>query len=109
MNRSLPVLQRINAGPGVEEYLFWCLGCEEHHFIRIASPRPGPRWTWNGNLILPTVSPSVLVRSAGPRRCHLFVHQGMIQFLPDSWHHLAGKTVDMIPVDEIFLEPPPPG
>lgn len=107
MNRPRPVLQRLNSGKGAEEYLFWCPGCEAHHYIRIASPEPGPRWTWNENLFFPTVSPSIIV--AGPPRCHLFIHQGLLQFLPDSDHALAGQTVDMVPLDEIFTEPPPPG
>lgn len=30
-------------------------------------------------------------------RCHSFVTDGQIQFLPDSTHHLSGKTVALEP------------
>ena len=97
---------------------FWCPGCDEEHQINV---NPG-RWTWNGNPESPTFKPSVLVRSGHfveergnketcwctyakdhpkeedlPRchRCHSFVTDGKIQFLADSSHSLAGKTVDL--------------
>src|SRR4051794_22248619 len=93
-----------------DRYLtFWCPGCDEPHGIRIEGPSP---WTWNGSLETPTVQPSILVTSGhyvagwkGPDcwctwnaarpenpsgftcdRCHSFVAEGKIQFLPDSTH-----------------------
>ena len=97
---------------------FFCPGCQEEHQISV---NPG-RWTWNQNPEMPTFNPSVLVRSGHfveergnkstcwctyaaehpeekdlPRchRCHSFVRDGKIQFLADSSHALAGKTVDL--------------
>lgn len=81
----------------------------------------GPRWTFNGNEAAPTFDPSLLVRSghfgrADPRPgncycdaeargidcfgqtcgiCHSFVRAGMIEFLSDSTHDLAGQTVPL--------------
>lgn len=96
--------------------MFWCPGCEEHHGITVDGSRG---WTWNGSLELPTVSPSILVRSghyaqpeksecwcnfeerfgkASPfkcRLCHSFVRDGRIEFLSDCTHALAGKTVPL--------------
>ena len=37
-------------------YMFYCPGCEEWHQFRL------DRWTFNGNIECPTVSPSILVR-----------------------------------------------
>lgn len=112
---------------------FHCPGCNDEHGVRVTTPPAGyelrepspphPCWTWNGNLDLPTFSPSVLVTRghfchnppvpgncacdfqerfpdeepwAWPcTRCHSFVRDGRIQFLPDSTHKLAGQTVDL--------------
>lgn len=69
-----------------------------------------PRWTYNGNPIAPTFSPSVLVTTGRrvdpahkpdpdfpdpPECCHSFVSDGHIQFLSDSTHALAGQTVPL--------------
>lgn len=79
----------------------------------------GPRWGFNGDEAKPTFSPSLLVRSGHFARddqrpgecycdaeergvdagsfscsiCHSFVRDGMIEFLGDSTHDLAGQTV----------------
>lgn len=99
---------------------FWCFGCEEFHGIKKRDALGG--WTFNGNYDAPTFTPSVLTTSGhytsgfvpgsdcwctynakhtedpAPfhcERCHLFVVDGKIQYLSDSTHKLAGKTVDM--------------
>lgn len=83
--------------------MFWCPGCDGAHAVRIGEDA-GPRWTWNGNVDRPTFSPSLLVRYNGadadtpdgiPSVCHSFVTDGRIQFLGDSTHALAGRTVDI--------------
>lgn len=98
---------------------FWCLGCNETHVISYGTP--GNSWTWNNDFVKPTFTPSVHVKSghhctqfkAGIDNCwctyyeefpndekefkciscHSFVTDGMIVYLPDSTHSLAGKTV----------------
>lgn len=102
-------------GESGELVWFWCAGCNTHHAI---NPKG---WTWNGDTERPTFSPSVLVRGSVltaeglamvdrhepppdgqyPSRdtvCHSFVRDGQIQYLSDSTHHLAGKTVPMEPL-----------
>ncbi len=93
--------------------LFWCPGCDMAHQIHYGSGN-GPRWGWNGNIDLPTFTPSVLVRYRHPKGysndnpaplgwkgeyvddiCHSFVTNGRIQFLSDCTHHLIGQTVDL--------------
>ena len=93
---------------------FWCPGCDDVHGIHT-----GPDgWTWNGDLDLPTFTPSLLVHMTkwhgtfeehgkwtrpthanvepgGQATCHSFVTDGRIQFLGDCTHHLAGQTVDL--------------
>jgi len=97
---------------------FWCPGCEEYHHI-YTDPRG---WAFNGDYDKPTFHPSVLVTGGhyargweGPKcwctynadpnnipthfkcvRCHSWVKDGKIEYLSDSSHALAGKTVDMI-------------
>lgn len=75
-----------------------CPGCGMAHCF-------DARWSFNGSFDRPTFSPSLLVNRrqwTGPdhdipvdRRCHIFVRDGRIEFLQDSWHALAGQTVDL--------------
>lgn len=78
---------------------FHCPGCKcGHRFFKDG------RWQFNGDYEKPTFSPSLLnthlpndARTKG-LRCHLFVRDGMIQFLGDCTHELAGKTVPVVPL-----------
>jgi hypothetical protein len=70
---------------GGDHYLFFCPGCQRAHFF-------DSRWTFNGDLVKPSFRASLSVPG-----CHSFVTNGMIQFLPDSTHALAGQTVPMVP------------
>jgi hypothetical protein len=85
-------------------YIFWCEGCEMHHHVNTVLWREGgnPVWTFNGSLDKPTFTPSILVTlEDNPRRvCHSFVTDGKIQFLVDSWHKLAGKTVTLLATEQ---------
>jgi hypothetical protein len=78
--------------------VFWCPGCKAYHryVIEPKGDYSGPVWQWNGDMEKPTLSPSLLVTyHDGVRRCHLFVHDGMIDFLGDCHHDLRGQTVPM--------------
>ena len=77
-------------------FIFWCQGCGYCHHIDTS---PG-WWTFNGDTVRPTVSPSLLVNKeqAGDHpRCHIFIRDGQIKYLSDCTHELAGQTVAMIP------------
>jgi len=84
-------------------WLFECPGCRESHEFNVTPGSNGvgsqlPVWNFNGNLDAPTFTPSLLVRwdfgvKREPKVCHSFVTDGMIQFLSDCTHHLAGQTV----------------
>lgn len=93
--------------------MFWCPGCNTHHAPIVDGSRG---WTWNGSYSKPTFSPSILVKGVMPITdeehkaimdgvhiepkplvCHSFVRDGQIEFLSDSTHGLAGKTVALEP------------
>lgn len=89
----------------------YCLGCKEEHIIRVQEPHA---WGFNRDFERPTFTPSLLVRSGhympnhkagdpcwcgtedaafGCKICHSFITDGMMQFLSDCTHELAGQTV----------------
>ena len=86
---------------------FCCPGCGCHHRIPtrpIPADRGGnhPKWTFNGDLDRPTLSPSIkATMRMGDKTlvCHSFVREGRIQFCGDSTHRLAGQTVELDEVD----------
>ena len=75
--------------------LFRCPGCGLIHAISIL---PG-RWSWDQDPYHPTITPSILVKqslwNAPTIICHSFITGGNIQFLTDSTHALAGRTVEL--------------
>jgi hypothetical protein len=86
-------------------YFFDCPGCQGGHFVTIKPFRAanGASWTFDGDLEWPTFNPSVLSRvepTDGGKAmiCHLFVRAGVIEFLPDCTHPLAGQKVRMVDV-----------
>lgn len=89
MKSVLIGLQNTN---GNHELGFECPACGFAH-----SFDPG-LWVWNGDMVRPTFSPSLLVQWKGGR-CHLFVRDGFIEFCADSSHSFAGRRIVMEPVD----------
>jgi hypothetical protein len=90
-----PVVFTIQDEPNL--FVFWCEGCGYMHHIDTK------RWTFNGDLVKPTASPSLLInkdRLGDDPRCHIFVRDGQIVYLSDCTHELAGKTVPMTPPPE---------
>lgn len=69
-----------------------------------ASPyaKPGNKWSFDGNLENPTLTPSIACRQD-----HFFVRNGMVEFCGDAPHANAGKTVplpDLGDLADIFEE-----
>lgn len=82
--------------PNSSIYTFPCPGCHYNHHLDISE------WQWNGDLVKPTASPSLLVNkiaAGGSPRCHFFIREGRLVYLSDCTHDLAGQTVDMVPGD----------
>lgn len=74
-------------------WLIECPGCQSAHAL-------DARWTFNGDLQLPTFTPSLHVSSKYgqppvPTVCHSFITNGKIQYLQDSTHSLSGLTIDL--------------
>lgn len=70
--------------------VFHCPGCGYDHAFEV------PRWKWNGSLDRPTFKPSLLCNKDHPSsRCHSFVTDGNIRFLPDCFHKLRSTTVEI--------------
>lgn len=71
--------------------------------VMIGGTRAGtPNWTWNGDCEKPTLKPSVLtggVNKDGVVTCHSWVNDGVVHFLADCSHELAGKSVSLLDVD----------
>lgn len=63
-------------------------------------PRAGTNcWTWNGSTESPTLRPSI--KTTGTSFvCHSWVNEGRAQFLEDSTHEHAGRTLDLLDVPE---------
>jgi len=73
----------------------FCPGCKTCH------PFDLNRWQFDGNLELPTFSPSLLCNANDPEhRCHSFVRNGEWQFLDDCCHGLKGQTVPMVAINK---------
>lgn len=78
---------------GSTGHLVWCPGCQSNHLY-------DGRWTFSGSLDRPTFRASYLVPGGdGRARCHSYVTDGWIEFLPDSTHALAGQKVELDELD----------
>ena len=77
---------------GERHLWFFCPGCQCSHAYTV------PRWTWNGSFEKPTFHPSLLCNKDDPaRRCHLWIKDGVIEFLNDQCHHVLRGKVPMEP------------
>lgn len=74
---------------GGKLYCFRCPGCRTGHQFE------HPPWSWNGSFDYPTIQPSLLVNPGSTHVCHSMVWDGKISFFADSYHELAGKTVEL--------------
>lgn len=90
---------------------FMCPGCGCRHWINdketaVSNLPDGHIWYFNGDFDKPTIRASVLTRiyifnpetnkwDREDKRCHSFITDGMIQFLGDCQHNLAGQTVEL--------------
>lgn len=79
-------------------YMFECPGCKVAHEINTKTGNDEPVWGFNFDMNKPTVKPSIRVRwpeKGVEKTCHSFITGGMIQFLSDCTHELAGNTVEL--------------
>lgn len=93
------ILRRVqDKGNRHNRLMFVCPGCvaagpagyEGLHLLPVNAPGVKPSWEWDGNLLRPTLSPSIRTEVFG-KVCHSFLENGIFRFLDDSTHSLAGK------------------
>lgn len=93
------VLRKWVDAAGVEHLLWWCPGCKHAHHV------PLNRWTWDGNVVKPTLLPSVrhfyAVDGAEHTFCHYFIKNGQIEYQGDCTHGLNRQIVPLpaLPTD----------
>lgn len=91
--------------------MFVCPGCAEFgntatglHMLPVNTDKKKPSWTWDGNLIIPTVNPSILTRWKGKNEdkskvveltCHSYLHVGIFEYLDDCTHSLKGQKIEI--------------
>lgn len=57
-------------------------------------------WTWNGDLLNPTLKPSIKTNKHDGTVMHCWLNDGKTQMLNDSTIPNKGKTVDLIDVSK---------
>ena len=98
-NRVVEIVSSVEGGRSV---LFFCPGCNMYHsmlFERGQNNPQGNLWNWNGDVVKPTLNPSLGVNMGTEMQCHLFVRDGKLEYLGDSVHALRGQTVPMLKED----------
>lgn len=79
---------------------FYCPACKDMHSFSNGVPS-GVVWEWNGNMEVPSFHPSL--RYLSGTRCHLFLKEGVIEFLGDCPHDMRGQKVPLQEIPEEFL------
>jgi hypothetical protein len=98
----------IRALEGNEQYTaegrfaFFCPACECLHSIctKLAPGGGNPVWQFDGNMIAPTINPSIRVRWNQKEIeycCHSFVRNGFIEFCGDCTHSMKNLRVPLQP------------
>lgn len=80
----------------VEQYQFFCPGCNCTHGFKTRGQ--APNWDFNGNLELPTVNPAMYFRLGTRGVCRFKIVNGQLVYNPASTHAYSGQTVDMVAV-----------
>lgn len=114
----IATIRQVSAGDRHwESLVFWCPGCELMqgggsglHLLPVTPGSDRATWTFDGNLDAPTLNPSILTHGANDGRCHSYLRGGVLEFLDDCTHELAGQKVPLpeLPawVIDMFDAPP---
>lgn len=84
------------------EVVYKCPGCDGLHSVPVEGAK---KWEWNGDLVKPTISPSVkhtwtFGDETNPKCCHYFIKEGRIEFCADCTHDKSGQTLPLEPFSE---------
>lgn len=79
-----------------------CPACGWHSIPVKIGGKSDQYWEWNGDLIKPTISPSVKhfhngypIEDIPPFCCHYFLKNGVIEFCGDCTHNLSGQKIPL--------------
>ncbi len=111
MAKLLKVEQEEGLSPDMwksPDWSFMCPGCNcDHGVWTTARNAHNSVWGFNNDVDKPTFTPSLLIRggnASGDYVCHSFINNGMIQFLSDCTHKLAGQTVEIPDVETYQID-----
>lgn len=88
-------------------WMIKCQNCQWHEFPKVG--KPGASWQFNGDLALPTFTPS-MNELVGPypdgtsRRCHFIVTNGQIKYCGDCSHSLANQIIPLLPWEQAEID-----
>ena len=83
------------------DYVFQCPGCDQEHGIWTSAPnRLKAKWKFDGDMNKPTIRPSLHIKIGKKTICHSIITKGMIQYLSDCMHNMAGKTIELPEISE---------
>lgn len=71
----------------------WCPACDRAHLLEMGH-RDSRKIDWDHDTKRPTFTPDIR-HQVGDVTCHYRITDGRVEFLPDSTHILAGRTVDL--------------
>jgi hypothetical protein len=79
------------------KYAFWCPACKCAHFFQTTGY---PDWKLTGSMLNPTITPSIRVQGYSEVLqknyvCHSVITGGIIEYMGDCTHELAGKEIQM--------------
>ena len=63
-------------------------------------------WSWNGSLEKPTLRPSIKTTHSDGTISHIWLNDGMCQYLDDSTDGFAGQTLPLIPLPNSVINKP---
>lgn len=75
---------------------FWCEACDGLHAVLTGLGG----WSFNGNLVLPTLTPSITIPSLDPTKpkCEFVIEKGNIRYLRTSGHIFEGDVLKLRPI-----------
>lgn len=80
------------------QYIYFCPACKHTHAF--ALKKDGGHHEFNMDLDNPTVTPSLNQNFTVGNKCHSYIKNGMIEFIYDCDHVMAGQTVPLPEITE---------
>ena len=106
-------MRRFEGADGaISGWVFWCPACDSVHAYYLKNEPGKPTWTWNGSMDKPTFRASLLLQwnygpQQEPRRCHLHITDGVIEYCTDCLHPMAGQRVPLPPLPDYLQDDSP--